>query len=66
MKIQVTTRACGRLSFRPGDVIELTTQDALALIDAGAAKPVQTRPNAPPPVVEQQDEPETKARRRKR
>ena len=38
MRIKVLTRACGRLNFRPGQVIELPENDCRALLKAGAAE----------------------------
>jgi len=37
MLIRALTRACGRLTFAPDDIVDLETADALELIAAGAA-----------------------------
>lgn len=79
MLIRVTTRACGRLSFAPGQVIDLAPPDALQLIDAGAAVavpvlaatpdvlPIATDPETVPELpLQPQPAPEPKPRRRKK
>lgn len=37
MLIRALTRACGRLTFAPDDIVDLDKADALELIAAGAA-----------------------------
>lgn len=58
MLIRALTRACGRLTFAPDDVVDVSEDDALALIEAGAAVEVLASVKA--------DEPNDEAPKRSR
>jgi len=73
MKIQLKTRAAGRLAGGPGDVLDVSSADGKALVDGGYAidvtpkavqKPVQVETATADPVVETATPPKVTRRKR--
>lgn len=51
MRIKTLTRACGRLSWQPGQTVDIDAGEARELIRLGLATAVDAAPQPPPPAA---------------